>query len=50
MSTSKNSDTNDDPVTKGIPLLVRRGGRDIKKMSRSLPFNGADGVVAHTET
>ena len=29
-----------------IPLLVRRGGRDIKKMLRSL-LNGADGVVAH---
>jgi hypothetical protein len=30
-----------------IPLLVRRGGRDIKKMLRSL-LNGADGVVAYT--
>jgi hypothetical protein len=48
MSTSKNSDTNDDPVTKGIPLLGR-GGRDIKKNSEA-SFNGADGVVAHTET
>jgi hypothetical protein len=33
-----------------IPLLVRRGGRDIKKMLRSLLIKGADGVVAHTET
>ena len=31
------------------PLLVRRGGRDIKKMPRS-HLVGADGVVAHTET
>jgi len=31
-----------------IPLLVRRGGRDLK---RKVPFrNGADGVVDHTET
>src|SRR5262249_15978754 len=29
------------------PLLVRRGGRDSKKMPRSL-LVGADGVVAHT--
>jgi len=29
-----------------IPLLVRRGGRDIKKMLRSL-LNGADGVVIY---
>src|SRR5262245_24455142 len=29
------------------PLLMRRGGRDIKKMPRSL-LVGADGVVAHT--
>ena len=28
------------------PLLVRRGGRDIKKTPRSL-LVGADGVVAH---
>jgi hypothetical protein len=28
------------------PLLVRRGGRDINKMPRSL-FDGADGVVAY---
>jgi hypothetical protein len=30
-----------------IPLLVRRGGRDIKRMLRSLLI-GADGLVAHT--
>jgi hypothetical protein len=30
-----------------IPLLVRRGGRDSKKMTRS-PLGGAAGVVAHT--
>src|SRR6185369_17231037 len=30
------------------PLLVRRGGCAIKKMSRSIR-SGADGVVAHTE-
>jgi hypothetical protein len=29
-----------------IPLLVRRGGRDIKKMPRSLLVE-ADGVVVH---
>jgi len=28
------------------PLLVRRGGRDIKKMPRSLLY-GADGVVTY---
>src|SRR5262245_35558198 len=31
------------------PLLVRRGGREIKRMRRSLRIR-ADGVVAHTET
>src|SRR5262249_32512129 len=30
--------------SRGIPLLVRRGGRDMKKMLRSL-LVGADGVV-----
>jgi len=35
-------------VTVGAsPLLVRRGGRDIKKMSRSLLYIGADGVVTY---
>jgi len=32
-----------------IPLLVRRGGRDIKKMTRSLLI-GADGVVTQETT
>jgi hypothetical protein len=31
-----------------IPLLVRRGGRDIKKMLRS-HLDGADGVVTHRQ-
>ena len=33
-----------------IPLLVRRGGRDINKKYREASSNGADGEVAHTET
>jgi thiamine monophosphate synthase len=38
---------NELPVSVGeIPLLVRRGGCALKKMSRSLR-SGADGVVAH---
>jgi hypothetical protein len=32
--------------SRDIPLLVRRGGRDTKKMPRSIRI-GADGVVAH---
>ena len=31
-----------------LPLLVRRGGRDIKKISRS-SFDGADGVVVQLQ-
>jgi len=31
-----------------IPLLVRRGGRDIKKNGAKATFLGADGVVAYT--
>jgi len=30
-----------------IPLLVRRGGRDIKKNGAKPLYFGADGVVAH---
>src|SRR5262245_13174913 len=37
------------PSKERIPLLVRRGGREIKGMRRSLRIR-ADGVVAHTET